>query len=89
MYPGGGKGTILYLKPSYFGNLPVDVLSYGSTNETFPHESTDNQWFSESQFESYRRLGFYYSDAIASDTKETAIADFFAAASRDYSASNR
>ena len=25
-------------------------------NETFPHESTADQWFSESQFESYRSL---------------------------------
>jgi hypothetical protein len=28
-------------------------------NVTFPHETTLDQWFGESQFESYRRLGEY------------------------------
>jgi hypothetical protein len=27
-------------------------------NLDFPHQSTADQWFSESQFESYRSLGF-------------------------------
>jgi hypothetical protein len=27
-------------------------------NLDFPHQSTANQWFTESQFESYRSLGF-------------------------------
>ncbi|PJI37172.1 hypothetical protein CTI14_67030, partial [Methylobacterium radiotolerans] len=27
-----------------------------ATSPAFPHESTANQWFSESQFESYRAL---------------------------------
>jgi hypothetical protein len=33
----------------------------------FPHESTADQWFSESQFESYRRLGFEIMDGILGD----------------------
>jgi hypothetical protein len=39
--------------------VPVDVRSYGAVNTTFPHETTLDQWFGESQFESYRRLGEY------------------------------
>jgi len=34
------------------------VLSYAVSHPTFPHESTANQFFSESQFESYRALGY-------------------------------
>jgi hypothetical protein len=51
---------LIYVKPTYFReNAPVDVRSYGMVNPTFPHETTLDQWFSESQFESYRRLGDY------------------------------
>jgi hypothetical protein len=38
---------------------PVDVINYKFTHEHFPHDSTANQWFTESQFESYRRLGYH------------------------------
>ncbi|HYH20421.1 MAG TPA: patatin-like phospholipase family protein [Azospirillum sp.] len=60
-YPedGAPKGEILYVKPSYFGDMPVDVRAYAEAHEDFPHESTGDQWFSESQFESYRRLGYF------------------------------
>ena len=51
---------LIYIKPTYYyENAPVDVRSYGSGNSTFPHETTLDQWFGESQFESYRRLGEY------------------------------
>ncbi len=30
----------------------------------FPHETTTDQWFSESQFESYRALGFEITDDL-------------------------
>jgi hypothetical protein len=51
---------LIYLKPTYFYEIaPVDVRSYGAVNSKFPHESTLDQWFGESQFECYRRLGEY------------------------------
>ncbi len=51
---------LIYIKPTYFPeNAPIDVRSYGMMNATFPHETTLDQWFGESQFESYRRLGEY------------------------------
>ena len=34
-----------------------DVQNYKLQHEHFPHDSTAEQWFTESQFESYRRLG--------------------------------
>jgi hypothetical protein len=56
-YGGGHSGRLIYLKPSFLPNIPADVRSYGAEHKAFPHESTLDQWFSESQFESYRMLG--------------------------------
>jgi hypothetical protein len=53
------RGWLLYLKSSLTGNEPADVLQYQSENPEFPHQSTGDQFFSESQFESYRRLGLH------------------------------
>ncbi|MBC7892287.1 MAG: hypothetical protein H7Y12_08750 [Sphingobacteriaceae bacterium] len=50
-------GLLLYIKPGIYGNEPRDVFNYASANPAFPHESTSDQFFSESQFESYRALG--------------------------------
>ncbi|HYE28610.1 MAG TPA: hypothetical protein VEA61_10300 [Allosphingosinicella sp.] len=61
-------GRLLYIKPSYFGRLPVDVRSYAEISKTFPHESTADQFFSESQFESYRRLGYFFTSALGGDS---------------------
>jgi hypothetical protein len=41
--------------------------SYAATHADFPHESTANQWFSESQFESYRALGFHITESVLSE----------------------
>ena len=46
------------------------MKNYKKEHDAFPHESTANQWFSESQFESYRQLGFQvvYSSICGSAT---------------------
>ena len=54
----GEDGRILYIKSGIHGSESIGVLSYALDNPTFPHESTADQFFSESQFESYRALGF-------------------------------
>ncbi len=51
------KGVLIYVKPSLTGNESVDVLEYDAHHAAFPHEPTSDQFFDESQFESYRRLG--------------------------------
>jgi hypothetical protein len=51
-------GKLLYVKPVRLGNEPPDVASYARAHPDFPHETTANQWFGESQTESYRRLGW-------------------------------
>ena len=57
--PPRARGWLLYLKSSLTGDEPADVLEYQSQHAEFPHESTGDQFFSESQFESYRRLGLH------------------------------
>ncbi len=55
--PAAPDGIIVYIKPACYRNEPRDIYEYFKRNETFPHESTADQFFSESQFESYRMLG--------------------------------
>jgi len=57
-------GVLIYIKASLTGNEPRDVLNYAKQNPAFPQEPTSDQWFDESQFESYRRLGYHVVDEI-------------------------
>ncbi len=57
-------GKIIYLKPAFYGDEPRDIYRYAMTHETFPQQSTGDQWFDESQFESYRKLGSHIVDTI-------------------------
>jgi hypothetical protein len=50
-------GKIIYIKTAVVGDEPGDILHYKREHPDFPQQSTLNQWFTESQFESYRRLG--------------------------------
>src|SRR5262249_7671858 len=55
---GATPGILIYLKPTICGGAePYDVYSYSRTSTEFPHETTADQWFRESQFEAYRVLG--------------------------------
>ena len=51
------EGRLIYIRPCDPPGAPIDVRAYRNTHDDFPHESTIDQFFSESQFESYRRLG--------------------------------
>jgi hypothetical protein len=55
--PTSAAGVIVYMKSSLTGDEPTDVQRYAEQNPDFPHQSTAEQWFKESQFESYRALG--------------------------------
>jgi hypothetical protein len=64
-YPGAGEpGFLLYIKPCYHGVESASVRAYASANPSFPHQTTGDQFFSESQFESYRVLGFEVTDKL-------------------------
>jgi hypothetical protein len=47
------------IKASITGDEPADVEEYRREKIEFPQQSTVDQFFSESQFESYRRLGLH------------------------------
>jgi hypothetical protein len=64
--PDAADGQLLYIKPVVYSDEgPRDVLNYSKNSADFPHESTADQWFSESQFESYRRLGYFAIEQIS------------------------
>jgi len=56
-YSNGSLGWLIYLKASVTGDEDVGVAQYKAVHPAFPHESTADQFFTEDQFESYRRLG--------------------------------
>jgi hypothetical protein len=72
---GTAKGHFLYIKPAFYEkDEPRDVYNYAKTSESFPHESTGDQWFSESQFESYRALGDFALESIIGQNKPATVA---------------
>lgn len=70
-YPEGGPwGQLIYLKPCFLADVPADVRAYGAAHAAFPHEATLEQWFTESQFESYRHLGDHEMSRLIGYIKE-------------------
>lgn len=57
----GGEytGVIVYMKTSLVGDEPADLLAHQLKCAAFPQDSTANQWFTETLFEAYRRLGHH------------------------------
>lgn len=71
-YPDAPTADLLYIKPRLVGGEPADLLNYKLTHPGFPHQSTTDQWFDESQFESYRKLGHHIGLAVFGGALETA-----------------
>jgi hypothetical protein len=65
--PNAPDGILICIKPACYGDEPRDIYEYFKTNKTFPHESTADQFFSESQFESYRMLGAHTMEKLCTD----------------------
>ena len=57
-------GVLIYIKPAFYATEPLDVLNYANSHAAFPHETTADQFFRESQFESYRALGCHEIGAL-------------------------
>ena len=68
-------GTLIYIKTVLNSQEPADILQYAKTHPTFPHESTTNQFFNESQFESYRHLGLFTINQIVANETSTSKSD--------------
>jgi hypothetical protein len=75
---------VAYVKPAFCGDEPADVRQYGEAVKEFPHETTGDQFFSESQFESYRMLGLHTIEHICSQSCTTPTVDQFEARVRKY-----
>lgn len=58
-YGNGRTGRLLYIKAVVTGDEPDYVLDYERRYPAFPHEATNDQFFSEEQMEAYRALGFH------------------------------
>lgn len=59
----GTDGRLLYIKPVLSGDESLDVEGYAKLHamakKLFPQQPTSDQFFDESQFESYRSLGYH------------------------------
>jgi hypothetical protein len=81
------NGTILYIKPAYHGTeTSAGIRSYAMAHSDFPHETTVDQWFTESQFESYRSLGLEIGNKVLRDSNVKAILESFLGDARAHAA---
>jgi hypothetical protein len=64
------SGILVYIKGGIVEKtIPPDIINYyRGVNPDFPHDSTADQQFDESQFESYRELGFLAGKAVCKET---------------------
>jgi len=63
-YGRGQKGFLLYIKSSMSGNESEFLRKWRMEHPTFPHETTADQLFDESQFEAYRALGEHVAEEL-------------------------
>lgn len=69
-YPTAGRGSreligyLLYVKLSLTGNEGEFIRRYRLDQPVFPHHSTADQFFTETQFEAYRSLGEHVGDKL-------------------------
>lgn len=68
-YSNGEIGRLLYLKLSFTGKEPEYLHYYKNANPLYPHESTSDQYFDETQFEVYRALGNFVAHSAAENLK--------------------
>jgi hypothetical protein len=52
-------GILYYIKPNLLKGMSQDIFGYAFQNHDFPHQSTADQYFDETQFEAYREMGFF------------------------------
>lgn len=66
-YGGGETGELFYIKASLTGDENPYIRAYREANPAFPHESTADQFFSETQLEAYRALGEHATTALVGE----------------------
>lgn len=55
---------LLVIKLTMTGDEPLDLMNYRANHPDFPNETTLDQFFDESQWESYRKLGEHIGEKI-------------------------
>jgi len=68
-YSDNTKGKIIYIKTSIIKGLPEDIYAYKRKNNSFPDQTTADQFFDEQQFEAYRELGFRIGQHVIGEIK--------------------
>jgi len=76
-YADGTRGEILYLKALLRKGLTADIYAYWRLNPDFPNQPTDNQFFGEMQFDSYRELGRQLMSGIIERSAQAKIEGLF------------
>lgn len=71
------RGLLILIKPMLTGVEPHDLLDYRSSNESFPQQSTADQFFDEAQWESYRKLGDYTGSLIFQNVEQNKASRFY------------
>ncbi|MGH7210994.1 MAG: hypothetical protein ACREF1_05980, partial [Acetobacteraceae bacterium] len=82
--PEESTNKLVYLKPCLLADVPTDVRAYANLHGLFPHESTLEQSFTESQFESYRALGEYQAGQLIGDSAPADLGELFSRAIEAY-----
>jgi hypothetical protein len=62
-------GQLLYVKSCRVPQMTIDVRGYTFVDTAFPADSTADQFFNESKFESYRRLGEFIGTLASKDVR--------------------
>ena len=60
----GDACWLVYVKATLMGDEPEDVRHYHRAHPQFPQETTNDQFFDEGQWESYRRLGLHIGQRV-------------------------
>jgi hypothetical protein len=75
-YSDGTTGEIIYLKARLRKSLSADVYAYWRVNPAFPNQPTEDQFYGELQFDSYRELGLQLMSGVIGE--EASIEQVFA-----------
>ena len=68
-YPGcETPGKLIYIKSTLPETLSADVMGYRNSHPDFPHETTADQFFTETQMEAYRCLGLQITNSMLNDS---------------------
>jgi hypothetical protein len=62
--PDAPSGELIFIKPWLPDDAPAELKAFKVLKKAFPHDPTKNQFFTESDFESYRRLGEYLAGTV-------------------------